>query len=113
MFSQLVFRRAQIKKLEASEKRLKDIVMDKDSKLDEERLEFKRLLNSEQRLVARDPNVMDNKAQNSLSRSLIHGNSPGRQGENIIPNRSVMARIDQHREENVFKEVLVVLLNLC
>ena len=95
-------KRAQIKKFETSEKQFKDMMTEKDNKLDEERNELRKLL------MPRDTYAVNvNRSQNVLSKSFAHhGTSPNTQCDTNFHNRSVISRADQqYNDENEFKIV--------
>lgn len=99
--------RAQIKKLESSEKRLKDLLMDKDSKMDEERSELKKLLSLDHKGYKRNPALTSSKSQSQLSRSFLQQPSPTRQAEANYHNKSAILRIDQPKDDYELKNVYI------
>ncbi len=97
--------RAQIKKLESSERRLKDMIIDKDVKIDEERSELKKLLNVDQKGYTKNPGLTSSKSQSQLSRSFLQHPSPTRQGEANYHNKSAILRIEQPKDDFELKNV--------
>ena len=85
------------------------MIIDKDSKMGEERSELKKLLSLDQKGYGISKILTSSRSQNQLSRSFLQQPSPTRQGDVVYHNNSAILRLDQQKDDFELKNVFIKL----